>query len=629
MKKGENFNHPLKGASIRVAPIKERKDIEAVETLLSNHPRNLALFTLGVNTNLRPGELLNIRVGEVIGLEPMDTLRIKELRTGKMKEVMLNHACIDSIRHLIQLMKEKKGDLDPGDLLFKGKRGPLSIPALNHLVKKWCSEIGLKGNYGGHSLRKTYGYQQLFRFGLHVEKLMEQFSHEKKRQTIEYLCLEHDEVRLFERIISKGTPISNDTLKKHYRRLEGTGTDLHERAGIYKVLFENANDGIVLIDTEARVIEVNEANGRIFGWTREEVLGKSIAELGLLPPEDEKIYFEGMKLSIQDGTMPGIWENEVVRKDGTRAFVEVNVNLVKEDGNPTGLLSVIRDVTDRKRMEQALQESEEMKRALLNATMDAVMLLDLEGNILDINSSYADKFARSVDDMIGLCLWDLIPPDVGGLKEDLDRVITSGKSLRFEAAYQGEWADTIIHPVLDIQGKVSRVAIFSHDITSRKQAEESLRQHRDHLEELVKERTVNLEQTNTALKVLLKRRDEDKIELEEKMVLNVKELVLPFLEELKTSRLNEEQKALAEVMEYNLNDIISPFARSLSSKFYNLTPTEIRVANMIKQEKSTKEIAEQLKMSPRTVDIHRYHIRRKLGINTKKTNLRTHLLSIN
>jgi len=280
-------------------------------------------------------------------------------------------------------------------------------------------------------------------------------------------------------------------------------------------------------------------------------------------------------------------------------------------------------------MEQALQESEEMKRALLNATMDAVMLLDLEGNILDINSSYADKFARSVDDMIGLCLWDLIPPDVGGLKEDLDRVITSGKSLRFEAAYQGEWADTIIHPVLDIQGKVSRVAIFSHDITSRKQAEESLRQHRDHLEELVKERTVNLEQTNTALKVLLKRRDEDKIELEEKMVLNVKELVLPFLEELKTSRLNEEQKALAEVMEYNLNDIISPFARSLSSKFYNLTPTEIRVANMIKQEKSTKEIAEQLKMSPRTVDIHRYHIRRKLGINTKKTNLRTHLLSIN
>jgi PAS domain S-box-containing protein len=265
----------------------------------------------------------------------------------------------------------------------------------------------------------------------------------------------------------------------------------------------------------------------------------------------------------------------------------------------------------------------------LNATTDAVMLLDLEGVILDINAAYADKFGRQADEIIGLCLWDLIPSDVRNIKENIDRVIATNKSIRFEEEYRAVWADNIVYPVSDMQGNVSRVAIFSHDITARKQAEETLRRHRDHLEELVKERTVNLEQTNTALKVLLKRRAEDRIELEERMVLNVKELVLPFMDELKNSRLNDEQKALAEVMEYNLNDIVSPFVKALSSKYYNLTPTEIQIANLIKQGKSSKELAEQLKMSPRTIDIHRYHIRKKLGINNKKTNLRTHLLSIN
>ncbi|MCK5784216.1 MAG: helix-turn-helix transcriptional regulator, partial [Desulfobacterales bacterium] len=164
--------------------------------------------------------------------------------------------------------------------------------------------------------------------------------------------------------------------------------------------------------------------------------------------------------------------------------------------------------------------------------------------------------------------------------------------------------------------------------TKRKEAEETLLRHRDHLEELVKDRTINLEQANTALKVLLKRREEDKTELEEKMVLNVKELALPFLEELKQSGLTTRQNAISQILEHHLNDIISPFVKTLSSKFYNFTPVEIRIANLIKQGKSTKEIAVHFNLSSRTIDQHRYNIRKKLGINNEKANLATHLLSM-
>jgi len=561
----------------------------------------------------------------------MDTFEVKETRTGSVRRITLNHACVFSIRHLIQSLKEREGkDLDPSDLLFKGRRGALSVSTLNNLVKKWCAEIDLKGNYGGHSLRKTYGYHQLFRFGASVDELMIQFNHSKKWQTFEYLCVGSEELKRFEQKtgLKKSRP-SHDAFKKRTRRPVRTDADFWESEEIYRVLFEDANDGILLIDTEGKVIEANEANERIYGWTREEIVGKNVFGRRALTLENPIRNLEDMKLALADGSLVGIRELKVIRKDGTQGFVEVSDSVVKKGGKLAGVITVCRDITDRKRVEQALQESEEIKGALLNATTDAVILLDLEGGILDINAAYADKFGRQLEDIIGLCLWDLVPSDLRGIKESIDHAITTGKPIRFEKEYREEWTDNIVYPVSDMQGNISRVAVFSHDITIRKQAEEALRQHRDHLEELVKERTVNLEQANTALKVLLKRRDEDKIELEDKIVLNVKELVLPFLEDLKKSRSVNEQKALTDIIEHNLNDIISPFVKVLSSKYYNLTPTEIQIANLIKQGKSSKEIAEKFKMSPRTIDIHRYHIRKKLGISSKKANLRTHLLSIN
>jgi len=141
-------------------------------------------------------------------------------------------------------------------------------------------------------------------------------------------------------------------------------------------------------------------------------------------------------------------------------------------------------------------------------------------------------------------------------------------------------------------------------------------------------KTNSLEEINTALEVLLRKREEDKTELESNVLTNVKELVVPYFEKIKKTKLDNQQEAFLSIIESNLNEIISPFIREISLKYLKLTPTEIQIANLVRHGSTTKDIAEILNVSPRTVETHRKNIRRKIGLEGKKANLRSHLLSL-
>jgi PAS domain S-box-containing protein len=157
----------------------------------------------------------------------------------------------------------------------------------------------------------------------------------------------------------------------------------------------------------------------------------------------------------------------------------------------------------------------------------------------------------------------------------------------------------------------------------RKQTDDALKQREKDLEI----KTANLEEMNSALKVLLQRREEDRKELEERVLFNVKELVVHYLEKLRNTGLDKKQSGYVDVLESNLNSIISPFSRTLSHIYLNLTPVEIQIADLVRQGKSTKEMADLLNVSSRTIEFHRQNIRKKLGITQKRANLRTHLIS--
>lgn len=216
-------------------------------------------------------------------------------------------------------------------------------------------------------------------------------------------------------------------------------------------------------------------------------------------------------------------------------------------------------------------------------------------------------------------------------------------------------------PIFDDNDQLVGIVHVTRDITARKQAEDALKQAYEELEQRVADRTAQLmqanvklqqeiaerkqaeellmhrsteldaksrtlEEANIALRVMLEAREVDRKELEERVVSNIKDLVMPYVKKLKKQRLNQEQAALVEIVGTNLNNVLSPFRQNLSSKYLDLTPREIEIAHLIKDGKSSKEIAETLNTSLRTVEFHRENLRKKIGIQNRRANLRSHLL---
>nr|WP_320191838.1 PAS and helix-turn-helix domain-containing protein [uncultured Desulfobacter sp.] len=172
-------------------------------------------------------------------------------------------------------------------------------------------------------------------------------------------------------------------------------------------------------------------------------------------------------------------------------------------------------------------------------------------------------------------------------------------------------------PVFDKNGIVIQVIVYETNITVRKNAEREL-----------KRKAAELEETNTALKVLLKKREQDKDEIEENIFANYQMLLSPIIQSLKTTLTQENQRDIVKILEQNLANILSPFSKKLSDKLIHLTPTEIYVAELIKQGKSSKEAAQILNCSFHTIARHRENIRIKTNLKNKKINLRSFLLSL-
>ena len=189
-----NANHPQKGASIKVEPIRDLKAVKRIKKILADNPRDLCLFTLGINTAYRANELLSLRVGQVDYLKPGDRLDLKQSKNVKYRAATLNAAAIAAID---QWLEAHPNPTDTAPLFPSRKGGgavALTVSTLNNMLKRWCAEVGLKGNFGSHTLRKTWGYHQRVTGGQATALLMRAFGHASEAQTLEYLCIQPEEI---------------------------------------------------------------------------------------------------------------------------------------------------------------------------------------------------------------------------------------------------------------------------------------------------------------------------------------------------------------------------------------------------------------------------------------------------
>ena len=416
----------------------------------------------------------------------------------------------------------------------------------------------------------------------------------------------------------------------------------------YRNILQHSGDGIIITDFNSMIVTVNDSLVRMLGYDRsDEIVGRYLLELASFEGRHtcttgEQICIDKNYYDTQIAVTNQLFETGhaqnlfyMFNKDGIVVPLEATLSLLTDpEGNRRGTIAICRDITQRLKAEKQLLDAKFFLENVFTTTRDGIYVTDAQGRCIMVNEAFTTITGYTQQEFIGIFPASLLPDDAG---EHVTQQMTDAMSNHDDMSlFEARWKrkNGTIFPVevrlavmKNAAGEDNGIVASVRDCSERKRVLEELRSSHESLEEKVSERTQSIEDVNTALRVLLKGREEDKHTHEEKILANVNELVLPYLDRLKTTRLDERQRASISIIEANLKDIIAPFGAKNTARNLSLTPSEIQIANLIKHGMTVKEIADIISLSPRTIECHRASIRKKLGITNQKVNLRAFLMS--
>jgi len=427
---------------------------------------------------------------------------------------------------------------------------------------------------------------------------------------------------------------NHSSLIHRLRILEKENNALRQKVAQYdkeeqrnRHFYENAPVGMYEIDfVSGRCVSVNRFMLQYTGYTREEFL--AMDPIKLLTEASRGHFCERYEKIQRGEEVPTSVEYQIKIKDGRTLWVLYEIQHIRKQGRIRGASVVLYNIDEHKRALMALAESEQRFRRLVETMNEGLVILDSEGRLTYVNQHLEEISGFNAEELVGRKIQEFLSPEASRF---VDRRITGqDKNARrsFEIAWKrksGEQKYSIISPQVLPGAKDGTAGSFAiiTDITAKKKAEDAVRCREKELQD----KNAQLEEMNTALRALVKLREHDKSEIENRISTNLQQLAAPLIEKLQASGLDDRQKIYVKLLSVNLDEITSSFNQILPPHFLVLTPVEIEVANLVKHGRPTKEIASLMNISARTVDMHRLNIRRKLGLRKKGTNLRSYLLS--
>jgi PAS domain S-box-containing protein len=453
-------------------------------------------------------------------------------------------------------------------------------------------------------------------------------------------------------------------------------TALKESEAKYRTLVNHSLTGIIIV-TATEIRFANRTFEELTGYSQADIAGMD--PWAMVHPSQRHQVRELGLLRLHGRQVEDYYETIWIRKDGTPIWVEVRATTTMDRGQPAILANVV-NINERKVAQELLHRRIELESLITSIStkfinlnsreidpginralgmigafrgVDRGFVVSLEnGDLLKVTHEWSAAGRTSARFLFRENAAGSLPWLLSKIKRLRDVSIPDKHSLPRAARAERELLEThqiqsLIAVPMSLAGRPAGFVGFDctaepktwndEDLTAfrmaaqifanaleRKRVEEALRRREEELAFQAK----SLEEANIALKVLLRRREEDQQELEEKVLSNVKETVAPFVDQLRQTGLNIRQETYLEVLESNLEQITSPFSRSLSAQFARLTPKEIQIANLIKAGKTSKDIAAMFNVTISAVDFHRNNIRRKLDLNRQKANLRSFLLNL-